>query len=580
MRLSLKCQLSDGFQTIVLNEVMHVPRLHMNLVSLGVLELEGAKGDFGGGGIRVRIGADELLRATLRDDQLYHVDRVVMGQDGSVAYNATSSGSLRLWHRRMGHLHLDAIHSLVSKNLVDGLSISSPKSFDHVCEGCALGKMHRSPFPKLSTTPREKMELIVVDLTVSTWTGMYYALIVVEASCRYGVGDLLKSKDEVADALKRIIAILERQSGKLLKILRCDNGTDFVNDITQDFCRRNGVIHQTAVPYGREQNGLAERTIAVYFEMVRCMLHSSGMDLRYWGEAFMYAVHIQNLSPTRRLPDKVPIHAWTGQKPDVSHLCIFGSIAYANIPKKVRGGKLEATLRKCRLLGWWANETKGYRLEDAETGKLITSRDVQFLEEERPNDLAVIEGDVREAPVLDMAEILPINEKDQLISRLADESRTSNPVGLDNGREVPPEPPKTPPREAPVPIPEAPRAPQTSKCADWPRRELPARNCQPPARYVGGSADDEIDAAIHAKNQHQAFIAYYREPHTYAEAMALRDEKQWERALEEEVKQLEETGTFEWVPKSKVPPGRTIIGSNIVWRAKRDGEGNINKYKA
>ena len=127
------------------------------------------------------------------------------------------------------------------------------------------------------------MELVVVDLTgpmsVPTWTGMYYALIVVEASCRFGVGELLQSKDEVADALKWIIVMLERQSGKLLKVMRSDNGTEFFNNITQDFCRRNGVIHQTTAPYSPEQNGLAECTITVYFEIVRCMLHSSGMGL-------------------------------------------------------------------------------------------------------------------------------------------------------------------------------------------------------------------------------------------------------------------------------------------------------------
>ncbi len=41
--------------------------------------------------------------------------------------------------------------------------------------------------------------------------------------------------------------------------------------------------------------------------------------------------------------------------------------------------------------GWWADETKGYRLEDAETGKLITARDVRFVENDAPGDLAVIE---------------------------------------------------------------------------------------------------------------------------------------------------------------------------------------------
>jgi len=36
----------------------------------------------------------------------------------------------------------------------------------------------------------------------------------------------------------------------------------------------------------------------------------------------------------------VPYEAWTGQKLDVSHLQIFGSIGWAHILKLVRDGKL------------------------------------------------------------------------------------------------------------------------------------------------------------------------------------------------------------------------------------------------
>jgi hypothetical protein len=205
----------------------------------------------------------------------------------------------------MGHLHLDAIRQLARKNMVEGLTIVSPQTFDHVCEGCVLGKSHRLPFPKVSTTTYDLMELVVVDLTgpmsVETWTGMAYALVAVETSRRFGVGELLKSKDEAGEALKRIIAMLERQSGKLLRKICTDNGTEWINRLIRAFCERNGVIHQTAVPYGQEQNGLAEQTIAVYFEMVRCMLHSANMDLRYWGEAFMYSVYIS----------KPLAHPWT-----------------------------------------------------------------------------------------------------------------------------------------------------------------------------------------------------------------------------------------------------------------------------
>ena len=157
------------------------------------------------------------------------------------------------------------------------------------------------------------------------------------------------------------------------------------------FCQKNGIVLETRVPYTPEQNGIAERAITVFFEMVRCMLHASKMDLRYWGEAFLYAVHIRSLTHTSALNNIVPAHAWSGTKLDVSHLQIFGSVAYANTPKKVCGGKLEVTSIKCRLLGWWADEMKGYRLEVVETGKIITAWDVHFAEDDSPGDLAVIE---------------------------------------------------------------------------------------------------------------------------------------------------------------------------------------------
>jgi transposase InsO family protein len=273
---------------------------------------------------------------------------------------------------------------------------NGPHSFDRVCEGCALGKSHRLPFPTVSETEYELMGLLVVHLTgpmsVETWSGKSYAIVVLKVSRRYGVGDLLESKDEAYAALVKIVARLERQSGKKCKIIRTDNGTEFVNLMVERFCERNGIVHQTTVPYTPEQNGIAERAIAVYFDMVRCMLHSGKMDLRYWGEAFMYSIHVRNLWPTSGLKDKVPLEGWTNRKASVGHLRVFGSIGYVTIPKKVRGGKLEPTSVKCRLLGWMEDETKGYRLEDVETKKLFFSRDVRFIEDETPTELAVIDS--------------------------------------------------------------------------------------------------------------------------------------------------------------------------------------------
>ena len=129
---------------------------------------------------------------------------------------------------------------MVQKKLVSGLDITLPKDYDHVCKGCILGKSHRLLFPKVSNTIYSKMELVVMDITgpmsVETWTGCAYAMVVIEASCQFGVGRLLKKKEEVASTLKDVVAMLERQSGLKLKRMRSDNGTEFINLVIESFC--------------------------------------------------------------------------------------------------------------------------------------------------------------------------------------------------------------------------------------------------------------------------------------------------------------------------------------------------------
>jgi hypothetical protein len=125
--------------------------------------------------------------------------------------------------------------------MVNGLTISSLKEYDYVCKGCVLGKSHCLPFPKASLTNYTPMELVVVDLTgsmsVKMWSGMSYAFIAVEMNSRMSFGELLASKDEVAETLKTIIVKLEHQSGIKTKQICSDNGTEFVNSVVYAFCK-------------------------------------------------------------------------------------------------------------------------------------------------------------------------------------------------------------------------------------------------------------------------------------------------------------------------------------------------------
>ena len=87
----------------------------------------------------------------------------------------------------MGHLSPRVIDLMLCKRTVNGLEIHTQKKFDHLYNGCANGKSHQSPMPGTSMSRYSKMELLVMDLTgpmsVPTWDGFFYALVVIEVSC-------------------------------------------------------------------------------------------------------------------------------------------------------------------------------------------------------------------------------------------------------------------------------------------------------------------------------------------------------------------------------------------------------------
>jgi hypothetical protein len=68
------------------------------------------------------------------------------------------------------------------------------------------------------------------------------------------------------------------------------------------------------------------------------MLIESGLSMKYWAEAVNTAVYLENRSPTKALNETTPEQAWSGgPKVNLSHLRVFGSRAFAHIPKAKRG---------------------------------------------------------------------------------------------------------------------------------------------------------------------------------------------------------------------------------------------------
>ena len=66
------------------------------------------------------------------------------------------------------------------------------------------------------------------------------------------------------------------------------------------------------------------------------MLHDQDLPMHLWTEATRTTMYVQNHTPHRVLDNKTPEEAFSGEKPEVNHLRIFGCSVYIHIPKEKR----------------------------------------------------------------------------------------------------------------------------------------------------------------------------------------------------------------------------------------------------
>ncbi|GJZ67167.1 putative ribonuclease H-like domain-containing protein [Tanacetum coccineum] len=86
-----------------------------------------------------------------------------------------------------------------------------------------------------------------------------YCLVVTDDYSRFTWVLFLASKDETSGILKSFITQIENLVDKKVKIIRCDNGTEFKNRVISEFCEKKGIKREFSVARNPQQNGVAER---------------------------------------------------------------------------------------------------------------------------------------------------------------------------------------------------------------------------------------------------------------------------------------------------------------------------------
>ena len=259
------------------------------------------------------------------------------------------------------------------------ISNSSPSS--HICEPCIKGKQTCAEIQKETDTHADLVLGCIFSDVCTLFSscscqGFLYFVTWINDKSRKVFVNAMKEKSEVAQHLRAFIASVELKTGQKLKVLHSDGGGKYTAGEVQSSLKEKGIKHKLTTANTPQHNGVAERMNCMLVEWVCTMLVKAELPDAYWWDALWYAMLLHNMSPTHSLSNSMPEESWSRNKPNVSHLCIFGCRAFVHIPNKLRS-KLSAKSLVCTFIGY-AQQRKAYHLVHWLSKCFIDSCDVIF----------------------------------------------------------------------------------------------------------------------------------------------------------------------------------------------------------
>jgi hypothetical protein len=228
-------------------------------------------------------------------------------------------------------------------------------------------------------------------MEVATPTGARYYVVFKDDYSGWCEVQLIQRKSEEPAASKKFTSKLNAQTGEEAKTLRSDGGGEFCSNDFRDWLADSGITHLITPSYTPQLNGVSERANRTIVESARSQMYEKNVPLELWGLAVQCAIYVQNRSISST-NNSTPYQLWHGREPDVSHLKVFGCLAFVHIPVEKRK-KLQPKAVQGMMVGYCEGSSSLYRIWDPAARELITSRDVIFEEGSTCETTAAIELD-------------------------------------------------------------------------------------------------------------------------------------------------------------------------------------------
>ncbi|GJT95649.1 putative ribonuclease H-like domain-containing protein [Tanacetum coccineum] len=267
-----------------------------------------------------------------RKNNMYSVDlkNIVSSRGLTYLFAKATLDESNLWHRRLGHINFKTMNKLVRGNLVRGLP-SKIFENNHTCVACQKGKQHKaSCMTKTVSSISQPLQMLHMDLFGPTFVKSLmkkmYCLVVTDDYSRFSWVFFLATKDETSEILKTFITGIENLIDLKVKVIRCDNGTEFKNKAMNQFCEMKGIKREFSFARTPQQNGVAKRKNKTLIEAARTMLADSKLLTTFWAEAVNTACYVQNRVLVIKPHNKTPYELFLGRKPALSFMRPFGCL--------------------------------------------------------------------------------------------------------------------------------------------------------------------------------------------------------------------------------------------------------------
>ena len=198
----------DSRNPMKMKDVLYVPRLNKNILSISNLDKKGFRFYFVGGKFLVWTRGktiDDAVEIGVEEGGLYKLK----GHTYSTLATSTIN-PCELWHIRLAHVHYKALP--IVRKVMTGL-LELQIEHEGVCKGCAQGNNAKNPYPKSDSKAKGILDIIHIDIcrpmkTISLRGCVYYASFIDEYSCKTWIY-FLKKKDEVFERFKEFKSLVE-----------------------------------------------------------------------------------------------------------------------------------------------------------------------------------------------------------------------------------------------------------------------------------------------------------------------------------------------------------------------------------